>query len=450
MNKINLKHKNKTAYPITITEAVIDAVTGENVQQQINKKQDSLVSGKTIKTINGDSILGEGNIELLLKAPPSDLPGYVTEEELNAKNYATQDWVTSKNYLTNHQDISNLALKSELEGLATETWVVDAIQNATGINVDTFDPTITYPTDQLSFKQMVDTCIEFNSPIMVVNDKDIRYIKNDVNNIWFNGKMQAGEDKLSINLNWDIDYKDVQVGQQYTLYIPDGCIKLQNGSKNNTIYKTYTYVAEDSIPDIMPLSGQVTTNSIKTTTLYFETPIESFDPENVRYVKPFGSVWCGVAGSYTISENRLSMIINWDFAPEIGVNYTLELPEGCILFADGTKNIETNVIYSVTSTLDPATYFVPNVTGSLKTTIIKLDSPISSFDRSVVRLERQYGNIWGSVAGYVKISEDKLTLTINWDFVPENGVTYTLVLPSGCIILENGNKNEEFRVSYTN
>jgi hypothetical protein len=47
---------------------------------------------------------------------------------------------------------------------------------------------------------------------MVINDKDIRYIKNDVNNIWFKGKMQTGEDKLSINLNWDIDYKDVQVG----------------------------------------------------------------------------------------------------------------------------------------------------------------------------------------------------------------------------------------------
>ena len=34
--------------------------------------------------------------------------------------------------------------------------------------------------------------------------------------------------------------------------------------------------------------------------------------------------------------------------------------------------------------------------------------------------------------------------------ITEDGVTYTLVLPSGCIILENGNKNEEFRVSYTN
>lgn len=145
MNKINLKHKNKTAYPITITEAVIDAVTGENVQQQINKKQDSLVSGKTIKTINNQSILGEGNIELSLNTPPSDLLGYITEAELDARKYATQDWVTSKNYLTNHQDISNLALKSELEGLAKETWVNTKIAEAIAGGQDSLDG---YATEQ--------------------------------------------------------------------------------------------------------------------------------------------------------------------------------------------------------------------------------------------------------------------------------------------------------------
>ena len=145
MNKINLKHKNKTAYPITVTEAVIDVVTGENVQQQINKKQDSLVSGQTIKTINGESILGEGDIEIALSTPPSDLLEYVTESELEAKNYATQDWVTSKNYLTNHQDISNLALKSELEGLAKETWVSTKIAEAVAGGSDSLDG---YATEQ--------------------------------------------------------------------------------------------------------------------------------------------------------------------------------------------------------------------------------------------------------------------------------------------------------------
>ena len=41
---------------------------------------------------------------------------YVTDTELSAKNYATQAWVTEQGYLTEHQDISNLATKEELNG----------------------------------------------------------------------------------------------------------------------------------------------------------------------------------------------------------------------------------------------------------------------------------------------------------------------------------------------
>ena len=41
---------------------------------------------------------------------------YVTDTELSAKNYATQDWVNEQGYLTEHQDISGLATKEELNG----------------------------------------------------------------------------------------------------------------------------------------------------------------------------------------------------------------------------------------------------------------------------------------------------------------------------------------------
>ena len=41
---------------------------------------------------------------------------YVTDEELNAKNYATQAWVNEQGYLTQHQDITGLATKEELNG----------------------------------------------------------------------------------------------------------------------------------------------------------------------------------------------------------------------------------------------------------------------------------------------------------------------------------------------
>ena len=41
---------------------------------------------------------------------------YVTDTELNEKGYATQEWVNEQGYLTEHQDISGLATKEELNG----------------------------------------------------------------------------------------------------------------------------------------------------------------------------------------------------------------------------------------------------------------------------------------------------------------------------------------------
>lgn len=41
---------------------------------------------------------------------------YVTDTELSAKNYATQAWVNEQGYLTQHQDITGLATKEELNG----------------------------------------------------------------------------------------------------------------------------------------------------------------------------------------------------------------------------------------------------------------------------------------------------------------------------------------------
>ena len=48
----------------------------------ISTKQDTLVSGTNIKTINGTSLLGSGNIEV---AANVDLSNLATKEELNAK-----------------------------------------------------------------------------------------------------------------------------------------------------------------------------------------------------------------------------------------------------------------------------------------------------------------------------------------------------------------------------
>lgn len=71
--------------------------TKNEVDVKLDAEQDKLVSGKTIKTINHESILGPGNIDIV-----TDLTGY-----------ATEDWVRQE--LGNVQvDMSNYYTKEEI------------------------------------------------------------------------------------------------------------------------------------------------------------------------------------------------------------------------------------------------------------------------------------------------------------------------------------------------
>ena len=71
-----------------------------------------------------------------LKSEIPSLEGYATENWVESQGYvtaetlpegiATESWVQSQGYLTEHQDLSSYALKSEipsLDGYATEEWV---------------------------------------------------------------------------------------------------------------------------------------------------------------------------------------------------------------------------------------------------------------------------------------------------------------------------------------
>lgn len=143
-------------------------------ERAVATKQDTLVSGTNIKTINGQTLLGEGNIEIqgaadsvewdnVLSKPDdivniterlatkldtatynSEKANFATKDELNSKadtsaiaDMATQTWVQGQGYLTevpsnyvtdseltealaNKQDKGNYALKSDLNTLATK------------------------------------------------------------------------------------------------------------------------------------------------------------------------------------------------------------------------------------------------------------------------------------------------------------------------------------------
>ena len=116
-----------------------DDLTEYATTEQLNLKQDTLVSGTNVKTINGASILGSGNITIetpeggISDAPQDgktygrknaqwseitipDTSALATKAEI--ADMATQTWVGEQGYLTEHQNISNLATKEELASKA--------------------------------------------------------------------------------------------------------------------------------------------------------------------------------------------------------------------------------------------------------------------------------------------------------------------------------------------
>ena len=92
-----------------LTNTLKNYVTDSELTNELGTKQDTLVSGTNIKTINGASILGNGDITIA-GGGDVDLTNYVTKTELNNKGYLTSvpsEYVTDSeltNGLRNKQD----------------------------------------------------------------------------------------------------------------------------------------------------------------------------------------------------------------------------------------------------------------------------------------------------------------------------------------------------------
>ena len=124
------------------------------------------------KTINGEQITGDGNIEI---STDVDLSNYATKEELNTKQdvisdldsirsgaakgatalqsvpseYATEQWVNGQGFLKEHQDISNLATKAELATKQDVISDLDSIRSGAALGATALQSVPdTYATEQ--------------------------------------------------------------------------------------------------------------------------------------------------------------------------------------------------------------------------------------------------------------------------------------------------------------
>jgi hypothetical protein len=91
------------------TSGIVDLGTVLTQHQDLSGKQDKLVSGTNIKTINGKSLLGSGNLIIEGGSGGSaDLTGYATEIWVEGKGYALQSDV-DEDLATKQDKITDLA-----------------------------------------------------------------------------------------------------------------------------------------------------------------------------------------------------------------------------------------------------------------------------------------------------------------------------------------------------
>ena len=112
------EHQSLSAYSTTeeMNTAIDNAVSG---------KQDTLISGTNIKTINGESILGSGNVEVI-----TDLSDYWTSAETNSaieNAIASESARCESTYLKEHQSLSAYSTTEQMnEAIATAKGEVEA------------------------------------------------------------------------------------------------------------------------------------------------------------------------------------------------------------------------------------------------------------------------------------------------------------------------------------
>lgn len=157
---------------------------------ELTAKQDTLISGTNIKTINNQSILGGGNIEIQASTGSTDLSDYYTKEETDS-TFATVSQVENK---VDKVEGKSLISDEEIARLATVTNYDDstineqiATLNSSKLDVET------YNSDKANFATKTELNSKQNALISGTNIKTI------------NGNSILGSGDITITGGGDID-----------------------------------------------------------------------------------------------------------------------------------------------------------------------------------------------------------------------------------------------------
>lgn len=127
-------------------------------KSELSTKQDQLISGTNIKTINNQSILGGGNIEIQASTGETDLSDYYTKEECNS-TFATVSQVKNKvdkvegKSLIEDEEIARLATVTNYDDTAINEQIATLNSSKLDVSTYTIDKTNFATIEQLNEKQ---------------------------------------------------------------------------------------------------------------------------------------------------------------------------------------------------------------------------------------------------------------------------------------------------------
>ena len=159
-------------------------------KSELTTKQNQLVSGINIKTINNQSILGSGNIDIQASTGETDLSDYYTKEEIN-ETFATVSQVENK---VDKVEGKSLIDDSEIARLATVTNYDDSTikEQIATLNSSKLDAE-TYNSDKANFATKTELNEKQNTLISGQNIKTI------------NGNSLLGSGDITITGGGDVD-----------------------------------------------------------------------------------------------------------------------------------------------------------------------------------------------------------------------------------------------------
>lgn len=116
--EVDETYAKKTDIPDTSDFATKEELASKADASALSTKQDTLISGTNIKTINGQTLLGEGNIEI------QGGGGGIADAPSDGKKYVRQNanWVEETTV-----DTSNFATKAELDGKVDDAEIADML-----------------------------------------------------------------------------------------------------------------------------------------------------------------------------------------------------------------------------------------------------------------------------------------------------------------------------------